>query len=324
MGLEDAVSAQRNTTTSPSAVRALPAQQVQPENELDAWGVMYAQAKTLVNSGFLPKSVNTPEKAIAIMMTGEELGIPKMLALRSIHIINGTPMLSADLMAGLVQREIDRHGDGELRVMPPTADECTVHYRRWGRTQALSYTYTMKDAQRAGLHLRDSWKAHPAAMLKARAVSAVCRMEFPDIISGLYAPEEFVDGVPHFGTPSPGEAKWSTPPHLEDAESAIDDDTGEIETVASVKSDIEALAKQHRIGKTEMKALAVRLELPPWDALTIEDARALRAEIEHELNAARTADERAVRDEDAPDEDVQEAIWEDIPGEAGDDFYTRQ
>ena len=154
------------------------------------WTGMYDQAATLLKSGFLPSSIKTAEQALAIIFTGEELGLPKMLSLRSIHVINGRPTLSADLMASLVQREIDRHKDGLLMVNPPTTTECTVRFRRWGWKEEQSFTYSLDDAKTAGLLGKDTWKAHPGAMLRARATAAVCRMAFPDVIAGLYVPEE--------------------------------------------------------------------------------------------------------------------------------------
>jgi hypothetical protein len=155
------------------------------------WQLMHAQAQTLVKSGFLPDHVNTPEKALAIMQRGRELGIPPMLALGSISIIKGKPVLSADLMAGLVYRAIDQRGDGLLRITVSTPGECVIRYRRWGWREAHDYVYTWDDAVRAGANkINPTYNTHPAAMLRARAISAVCRMAFADVVGGIYTPEE--------------------------------------------------------------------------------------------------------------------------------------
>ena len=53
------------------------------------WQVMIEQAKVLVESGFLPSYITKPAQAVAIMMSGKELGIPTMTALRSIVLIKG-------------------------------------------------------------------------------------------------------------------------------------------------------------------------------------------------------------------------------------------
>lgn len=165
--------------------------------EPSTWTQMMQQASVLVRSGFLPDSIKTAEQAVAIILTGEELGIPKMLALRSINVIKGKPTLSADLMAALIHREIDKHKDGLFNVQPPTAAECTVRFRRWGTEEVKTFTYTMEDAKRSGVaSTNQNYQRHPKAMLKARAISGAARMEFQDVISGLYAPEELEDEEP--------------------------------------------------------------------------------------------------------------------------------
>lgn len=236
----------------------------------DAWGVMWEQAAALVKSGFLPASIKTPEQAIAVILTGDELGIPKMLALRSIHVIEGRPTLSADLMASLVQREIDRHRDGYLMVLPPTAEACTVLYRRWGWPEGQEYTYTMADAQRANLAARATWKAHPAAMLRARATAAVCRMAFADVIAGLYAPEE-LDDEPGFAVVAemePVDRSFMTPAAPEPAEATepIDVATGEIlasepEPISTIQAEIRGAARQLGWTMASVHAEAVKLGL---------------------------------------------------------------
>ncbi len=48
----------------------------------------------------------------------------------------------------------------------------------------------MEEAEAAGLFKNPVWKQYPAAMLRARAISATVRFAFPECISGLYLPEE--------------------------------------------------------------------------------------------------------------------------------------
>ena len=55
------------------------------------------------------------------------------------------------------------------------------------RPEALPYT---GDAKTLGLAGKDNWKKQPATMLKWRAVSACARVVFPDVIQGMYTPEE--------------------------------------------------------------------------------------------------------------------------------------
>src|SRR5690606_17440997 len=47
----------------------------------------------------------------------------------------------------------------------------------------------------AGLTGRQNWKAHPAAMLRARASAALARAVYPDVAMGIYDPDEALDFI---------------------------------------------------------------------------------------------------------------------------------
>lgn len=159
----------------------------QQGSEVEWWNMTQQQAGMLVKTGFLPDSIKTPEQAIAIMMKGRELGIPSMYALSNIVIIKGKPTCNSELMLALIYRD---HGDAAMRIVESTNEACQIAYRRarWPKEQV--YAFTAQDAQRAGLMTTDTWKKYTAAMLRARCISAVARMAFPDSIAGMYTPEE--------------------------------------------------------------------------------------------------------------------------------------
>jgi hypothetical protein len=73
----------------------------------------------------------------------------------------------------------------------------------------------MEDAHRAGLSGKGPWKSYPAAMLRARAISAMARAMFPDALSGVvYTPEELgaeVDDDGHVVS-APGDSENQRPP----------------------------------------------------------------------------------------------------------------
>lgn len=152
-----------------------------------AWQTMLSMAQQLVDSGLLPATIKTPAAAVAIMQKGVELGVPPMHALSSIVVIQGKPTCSAELMAALIYRD---HGDAALEFTEATDTRCTVTYKRRSWAARQTYSFSMADASRAGLADKGEWKKYPAAMLRARAVSAIARMAFPDTIGGMYTPEE--------------------------------------------------------------------------------------------------------------------------------------
>jgi hypothetical protein len=159
---------------------------------LEQWQLMREQAGVFIQSGMLPAHIKSPEQAIVIMLKGRELGLPPLYALSTIGVINGKPVVAAEVMAALVYR---RHGDQALRIVQSDARACTIEYRRRGWGEPQTYSFSIEDAHRAGLLMGNAWQKYPAAMLRARCISAVARMAFPDAISGVYTPEELGGAV---------------------------------------------------------------------------------------------------------------------------------
>ena len=152
------------------------------------WDTIKEQSLIALKSGFLPQAIRDINQALAIVLKGRELGVPMMQALSSITVIKGKPVANAELMAALVYRD---HGDDALRIIKSDNTECVISYKRKTSTgERLTYAFTIEDARKAGLAGSDTWQKYPAAMLRARCISAVCRMAFPDSIAGMYTPEE--------------------------------------------------------------------------------------------------------------------------------------
>jgi hypothetical protein len=163
---------------------------VRPHGELPApaeWQLIAQMGSGLFRSGLLPAHVRNEQAAAAIIQKGRELGVPPMHALCSIVVIQGKPTANAELMLALIYRD---HGDEAFRFVETTAERCTAEYRRRGGKEAGTFTFTLEEAKLAGLFKNEVWNKYPAAMLRARTISAVARMAFPDTIGGMYTPEE--------------------------------------------------------------------------------------------------------------------------------------
>ena len=150
------------------------------------WQALRESAKAVVNSGFLPKSINTPEKAVTLMLAGRELGLGPMQAIRSIHVIDGKPVMSSDLMAGLVHKRVP---GALLRIVETSNERCVVDAGRPGQ-EPTRFTFSLDDARSAGLLGKDNWKKYARAMLRARCLSEAARAVFPDVLLGVYDPDE--------------------------------------------------------------------------------------------------------------------------------------
>jgi hypothetical protein len=165
------------------------------------YDIMRAQAADLIASGYLPRAIDKPEKAVAIIMLGRELGMGPWQSFNSIDVIQGRPTLKPIGMAALVNRFVEQRG-GYLRVVESTGERCVVEYLRPPAPQARRVSFTTAEAQTAGLMGKDTWKQYPQDMLRSRAISRACREGFSDVILGLYTDEEIesIGSVPHSAT----------------------------------------------------------------------------------------------------------------------------
>ena len=172
----------------------IPFEQMLPASQ--GWATLKQQASELIRSNFLPAGIKTPEQAVAIILKGRELGIPPMQALSHIHVINGKPTMSAELMLAQIMR---LHPKTKISYPKRTSEMCEVKVQRDG-SDASVFSFSMADAQAAGLLNNPTWKKYPRAMLHARCVSEMARSLFPDAISGVsYTPEEMGANVSEDG-----------------------------------------------------------------------------------------------------------------------------
>ena len=138
----------------------------------------------------------SPQAVLSTLMLGRELGLPAMAALRSVHIIEGKHSLSAELMVALVLKS----GLAEYFRLVETTDKiCTYETLRKGSGKPQSLSYTIEQADQANLlFVRQGkqpgpWHKMPKQMLRARCKSELARLEYPDLLAGLYTPEELHD-----------------------------------------------------------------------------------------------------------------------------------
>ena len=139
----------------------------------------------LVKSKMLPNSVQTPEAAVAIIVKGMELGLPPMAALNGITIIQGKPTVSPQLMLSLINRAGILE-DLKIETGPQGAS-CMM--KRRGRT-AFTASFGPAEAKAMGLDGKDNYRKQAPVMYQWRAVAACSRVVAPDVIDGLYTPEE--------------------------------------------------------------------------------------------------------------------------------------
>lgn len=153
---------------------------------------LFALARALKQAGgLLPPHLRNEGEILAVILAGRELGLGPMVSLRSIHLIKGKVVLAADTQLALM-----RAAGVKVRWLKDGTDgEAQLELRREGDAPHVS-RFTLQMAQQAGLMGNDTWRKHPAAMLRARCVSAAGKAYMPDALAGCYVPGELDDVEP--------------------------------------------------------------------------------------------------------------------------------
>jgi len=150
-------------------------------------------AKLVMASGLIPPTLNTPEKISIALLHGMEIGLPPMMSLQRIAVINNMPSLWGDGALALVEASgrllyMDEYIEGGNLDDSNTYAVCELH--RKGKPKPIRRTYSIGDARRAGLLGKGPWKSNPGRMLQMRARGFALRDSFPDVLGGLYLHEE--------------------------------------------------------------------------------------------------------------------------------------
>ena len=162
-----------------------------------SFGQLVSMGSSLLKTGFLPAHIKSGEAFAAIVLMGREMGMSTMAACRKLQCIKGTVTERADSQLARFKSDGGRarfeHLDESkavLWVRHPNGDEHTE-------------TFTMEDAQRAGLGSNDNYKRHPKAMLRSRAITAALKSVGWEGAVGLYDPDEIIDVEPARSEPRP-------------------------------------------------------------------------------------------------------------------------
>jgi hypothetical protein len=140
-----------------------------------------------------------PANVLVAIEYGDALGMPPIVAMNMIHVIEGKPTLSAQAIGGLVRRaghKLRVHWDG--KAMRATAEIIRADDPEF----TFTATWDMDRAKAAKLTGKGVWQQYPDAMLKARAITEVARDACPEALFGVaYTAEELgaetdAEGVP--------------------------------------------------------------------------------------------------------------------------------
>lgn len=145
-------------------------------------------AKIVAQSSLIPPEYRgKPADIVWAMDIGDALGVPYTQVMQSMVVARGKMTMSADLMGAVVRRA------GHKLRLREDGDSVTADLIR---ADDPDYTFTVTwdkaKAQAAGLWgSRGPWQQYPRQMLRARAITEVCRQGASDALAGtVYTPEE--------------------------------------------------------------------------------------------------------------------------------------
>lgn len=155
-------------------------------------------AQAFVKSGMLPSRYDKPEMVFAAMQYAQELGLRPLTALRQIAVVKGTPCIFGDLPLSLCQAKglvewirewwFDKDGKkicSENGNLTTTAFGAVTQAKRKGDPEVIECSFTLEEAEKAGLTKNPTWASYPKRMLRYRARSQALKDKFPDALNGI-------------------------------------------------------------------------------------------------------------------------------------------
>jgi len=166
-----------------------------PISETATFDLIMRQADILAGSTIIPTAYRRKAPDIvAAGLAGRAYGWDVMTSMRQFHVIEGSASLRPESMLGLVRQA------GHSVTLETTDTYAEATGKRADTGDEHVATFTMEDAETAGLADKRNWKQYQEAMLTWRAVSKLCRVLFPDVVLGAgYVPEELGAEVTHTG-----------------------------------------------------------------------------------------------------------------------------
>lgn len=166
---------------------------LEPTDAKQAWDL--AQ---VVSGSTLFRKFPTPEAALLVILEGRALGIPSVIALKNAYVVKGNVGWSARLIRGLAMKSAFCE---YFRIVESTMDRALAICKRVGDPE-FRVESTTDQARRRGLIKEpgqnrrgeetegNKWNTDPLSMHVADVERRGARMGWPDVVAGLYTPDE--------------------------------------------------------------------------------------------------------------------------------------
>jgi hypothetical protein len=152
---------------------------------------VFRLATAVAKSGLAPRGMETAEKLTVAILHGLEIGLPPMMSIQKISIINGRPTVWGDAVPALILSR-------GFRLREWMSDDDATAFCEVTRPdgQATIRSFSVDDARKAGLWGKSGpWVQYPKRMLAMRARGFAVRDGAADALSGLYLAEEMQDAM---------------------------------------------------------------------------------------------------------------------------------
>lgn len=169
---------------------------LEPATGREAWIV----AKYLNDSRLYP-NLGSREAIFTVILRGRSLGLDAATACAMFHVVEGRPVMHAELICGLVVRS----GKAQyFRCLETDDDHAVYATKRIGDDHEVKLRWDMDRALRAGLVTKTpggyrgvsrsgratNWDKYQRTMLRWRAGTELAHAVYPEIVSGLVTPDE--------------------------------------------------------------------------------------------------------------------------------------
>lgn len=139
---------------------------------------------------------NKPANIFLAVSAGASLGLAPFQAMQNIAVINGKPSIWGDALLAMVRNDKrclsvkeSITGEGNDRTATCSVSRLAPN----GETEVITSSFSIGNAQKAGLLNKKPWQSYPDRMLQMRARGFALRDAFADVIGGLITSEEAED-----------------------------------------------------------------------------------------------------------------------------------
>lgn len=210
-------------------------------------------------------------RAYIAMLDGAAIGVHPSMAIRQIHVINGVPTMSADLMFGrMLATGLLRRDDYTLEA---SKTHCKIVIGVVTRKLENRLVVEAKYEDFKHLHKKDNWTNDPEGMLVARCKSRSVKRHAPDLLVGVYSTEEM-----HDAREDAKAGVYEVPAEFMPQDSPIEAPPVAPAPVVETAQGVAAAVDVEQV-KRELNALGKRLD-EASDSVSTEEVAELRGKVE--------------------------------------------